>query len=68
MGDVRAALENTFQRRQLMHGDVAWRNIGQFEKDGKRTIVIYDLETIRPAEEGWIEKAMAKLFKSPEEE
>ena len=60
---MRECLEENFDKRRYVHGDVRWRNIG---RDWDGNAVVFDLETVRSKDEkdaGWVEGAIEQLKK-----
>ena len=58
---VQDMLEHNYNKSDLVHGDVQWRNIGQ---DNKGNVVVYDMGWVKKKEKGdeaWVEEAIKKL-------
>ena len=58
---VRDMLEHNYNKNNLVHGDVQWRNIG---RDNKGNVVVYDMGWVKKKEKGdeaWVEEAIKKL-------
>ena len=68
---VRATLKANFFDKELVHEDVAWRNIGLYKKVGavSPVAVVFDLgrvetnQTARDYDANWVDNAIAKLEK-----
>ena len=61
---VKLTLTNDFQRRGFRHDDVAWRNVGIYEKDGETKAVVFDMQGVvasKEDEEYWITEAIEAL-------
>ena len=69
--NVLALVENTlrddYDEKGLVHGDVAWRNVGLFRVGNEQKAVVYDTARVREktaSDEKWVEDAMKKLEQS----
>lgn len=64
---IRVVLQEKFENRGYVHGDVKWRNIGCYLKNGELTPVVFDLEGVCKYKEevhrGWIDNAIEHLFR-----
>ena len=66
--NVLALVENTlrddYDEKGLVHGDVAWRNVGLFRVGNEQKAVVYDMVQVRKkkaSDVDWVEDAMKKL-------
>lgn len=65
LNGVRRTLAERFEKKKLMHKDVAWRNIGVYIVNGKEEYVVFDLESVTESTgPEWVEDAIVKLQNS----
>jgi hypothetical protein len=56
-------LKEDYQENGLMHGDVAWRNVGVYRHNGKTAAVVFDMQSVvsKAQDDAWINEARQKL-------
>lgn len=62
---VNLTLTEDFKNRGLCHDDVAWRNVGIYEENGKMKAVVFDMQRVSPiaSQEDWVTNAVESLSK-----
>jgi hypothetical protein len=66
---VKQALLDDFFKRELVHEDVSWRNIGTYiDRNGMERVVLFDMGSVRLAAAGesndWVDHAVSSLKSS----
>ena len=66
---IREVLTEKFARKNIVHTDVRWRNIGKYkDRNGNLAIVIFDLHGLEDYDgakanhDGWVERSIAELY------
>jgi hypothetical protein len=63
---IEATLRRDYDKNQLVHRDIAWRNIGIRRSGDKVEAVVFDMESVEEkvdSESDWVAKAMTELKK-----
>ncbi len=64
LGLIEHMLREDFDRRGLVHGDVAWRNVGLYKKGEQTKAVVFDMAKVEEKKLSngqWVEVAFQKL-------
>ena len=60
---VKATLKNDFHGKGMVHGDVAWRNIGLYKEGAEKKAIVFDMVQVRvyDKDDDWMESALSRL-------
>ena len=61
---VEETLRNDYMVKGILHGDIAWRNVGVYHgDDGKTRAVVFDMQKVRRVnrQEDWVTSAVSSL-------
>ncbi len=60
---VELTLKTDFEKKGMMHGDVAWRNIGLYKEGAKKMAIVFDMVQVRDRnnDDNWVKSALSKL-------
>ena len=61
---VEQTLREDFDGKNLVHGDVAWRNVGLYKNGSEVKAVVFDMTQVKErgeSHDGWVDAAVQKL-------